>query len=1288
LTILDLQVLLIHMLLITSVLKLIKPQIQVMRISGLKVFLLLLVAICWSTNQGFCSDMEEQPPFGALKIISSSVSGVEGSTVCVDISVENFEAMLSLQFALQFDPTVVSPICPPTQLNLFGLMPTQFNCNDTDQGFVKMVWLDPNTGLSGGVTEPDGYVIFTLCFDLIGNPGEISPIAVTIDQLDLDLEYSQITDPDDTNTFETFTTADIMGGEIEILCGQLSIFEGHCDSDGSSNTGAITFYPCGGTPPYSYTIPQVPTSGMINNDREEVTITNLSPGAYDITVTDATGTMETINVIIANSTSLSVAPSVFPPSCWNRENGRININNSIAGGLPPYTTQWSTGLYNNDELRRLGNGTYGLTVTDAQGCKVTQDIPVFIDTLRASANILTLPTCPGSNDGEVFLTASGGTPYSGFRYSFNGNSPSVDYLDNMAPDGWYFYEVADGSIPTCRSEIDSIFLGTQGNITTVIDTFDVSCAGENDGGFFLTASGGSNFTFRIRDEFGDPPTFAVSSNNTFQSDSLGPGNWIITTEDFFLGCITMDTIQIVEPEPLVVVKDSINPSCLDGDGEISIMASGGTVSTDYIYTWSDGGSGANRTGLNGGTYIVTVTDDNSCEEILSIDLVAGGVLQIEASVVQPIECGMGDNGSVTVTVQNQGEFRFLWESDGNFISNEQTATGLGVGTYIVTVTDTILGCFSMDTISLVNPSDVSIMVNYTIPQCPFPNFMNGSIGITPTMGTPPFEFLWDDGSTGSVRGAIAAGDYAVTVTDDNGCVVDTVLTLDNPPAIQVDVSSIIGVTCNGVNDGQAIAAASGGTVDNGIYNFFWSSAPDDVDFNINISAADALGAGTQYVIVTDSQCPSDTIFFEVPDIEPLTIDTAASTITDPSCFDLTDGNITIEAQGGNPASYSYQWTYDGSTGPSLSGLGEGTYYVIITDDNNCSNTDSVVLVRPDSLYLDIDQGTTVDLTCFNPGEGQIGVVAQGGSPGYTFQWTDAVSDGPIAGFLSDGTYFVTVTDSRGCTDIESYTLTSPEPVQAVVPQPEDPDCFGGKTCIQVESASGGTGDNYTFTINRGIRFPIDSCIEVFAGPYNITVFDSAGCSVEYQVDINQPEEVVVDLGPDIEISLGEASDPISANISSVFSIDSILWFPVDSIDCMTPDCQVISVNPSSNTTYIVQVVDENGCKDTDEIEVRVSKRRNIYTANIFSPNQDGFNEQFELVTGSGVTFVEYFKIFDRWGNMVFGRENFNPENSIDNAWDGDYNGSRAQPGVYVYVARVRFLDNETIEFKGDVTLIR
>jgi gliding motility-associated-like protein len=1259
-----------------------------MRISGLTVLAYLFFTIHLAAFSPSIPGMEDQPPFGALQISASDASGVQGSQVCVDISVANFEAMISLQFALQFDPTVVSPICPPTQLNLFGLMPTQFNCNDTDQGFVKMVWLDPNTGLSGGVTEPDGTIIFTLCFDLIGDPGSFSPIYVTLDQLDLDLEYSQVTDPTRPNDFETFTNGDIVPGRIDILCGSLSVFEGHCDSDGNANNGSVTFYPCGGTPPYNFVITPIGTAGMITNDREEVTINNLAPGSYDIVVTDAAGTVVTAPLVIANATPFTVDPLVVPPTCWDRENGRILINNTIAGGLPPYTTEWSNGLFNNDQFRRLGNGTYGLTVTDAQGCEITRDINVFVDTLKVTAEVQTLPTCPGSTNGEVLLRASGGTPYSGFNYSYNGNAPSVDFLDNMVSDGWYYYEVEDGASPTCRSTLDSIFLASQRTITTNIVVEDVTCAGMNDGSFVLTATGGNNFRFTIRDEFGDPPPVAINSNNIFESDSLEPGIWFITTEEFFLGCIALDTIEIFEPEPLVVVKDSLNPSCLDGDGEITLTVSGGTISTDYTYTWSDAGTGPNRTMLNGGLYTVTIADDNQCEEILQFDLVAGGVLQIDALVTQEIECASGNNAIITVDVLSQGNFSYLWEQNNAEISRQQTVTDVGPGTYIVTVRDTILGCFSMDTVQVNNPSDVTIMVNNTLPQCPFPDFMNGSIGVTPTGGTPPFEFLWDDGSTGSVRGAIAAGDYAVTITDGNGCQLDTLLTLDNPDSIQVNVSSIVGVSCFGDNDGSALAVASGGTVNNGIYNFFWSSAPDDVDFNVDQSIADALGAGRQYVIVTDAQCPSDTIFFDIPDIEPLSIDTSLSQISDPMCYQDENGTITVQGQGGNSSSYSYQWTFDGSTNPTLSNLGSGTYYVIITDANNCSRRDSVTLVEPDSLAVTIDPATTVDLTCFNPGEGQIGVVAQGGSPGYTFDWTGDIIDGPIAGSLSDGTYFITVTDSRGCSDVVSYSLSSPEPVQADIPQPAMPDCFGGKTCIGVENPTGGTESNYTFTVNRGIRFPIDTCVEVFAGPYTITVFDSAGCSVEYMVDIDQPEEVVVDLGDDIEISLGESSPPINADIDAVFSIESILWSPLDSLNCMTADCQVISVSPNQNTIYTVQVVDSRGCTDFDEIEVRVSKRRNVFAANIFTPNEDGYNDTFELITGSGVTFVDYFKIYDRWGNLVFSRENFLPENAIDNSWNGKYKDQDVQPGVYVYIAKVQFLDNEFIEFKGDITLLR
>ncbi|HMQ08836.1 MAG TPA: cohesin domain-containing protein, partial [Saprospiraceae bacterium] len=130
-----------------------------MRITGWIVWLLIL-CISKAVN---AQDL--------LRIIASSETGMTGDRICIEYSVENFINIQNFQFSLHFDPTVVRPVCPPNSTNLVGLNPTNFNCNSINQGFIRMLWLDPNNGVMCGESLPDGFVMFTLCFDIIGDPG-------------------------------------------------------------------------------------------------------------------------------------------------------------------------------------------------------------------------------------------------------------------------------------------------------------------------------------------------------------------------------------------------------------------------------------------------------------------------------------------------------------------------------------------------------------------------------------------------------------------------------------------------------------------------------------------------------------------------------------------------------------------------------------------------------------------------------------------------------------------------------------------------------------------------------------------------------------------------------------------------------------------------------------------------------------------------------------------------------------------------------------------------------------
>jgi gliding motility-associated-like protein len=172
----------------------------------------------------------------------------------------------------------------------------------------------------------------------------------------------------------------------------------------------------------------------------------------------------------------------------------------------------------------------------------------------------------------------------------------------------------------------------------------------------------------------------------------------------------------------------------------------------------------------------------------------------------------------------------------------------------------------------------------------------------------------------------------------------------------------------------------------------------------------------------------------------------------------------------------------------------------------------------------------------------------------------------------------------------------------------------------------------------------------------------------------------------LDVQLGLPAPVITAKIDTDNPIALLVWTPDDSIICLAQDCSVIEASPSETTDYILTVTDINGCTGSDLVTVRVKNTRNVFFPNIFSPNQDGFNDYFQAVIGPGVEKIEQLTIYDRWGNTVFTQSDFVPDPAGTDGWDGTFSGRRLDPGVFVYTAMARFIDGKVIEYSGSVTL--
>jgi gliding motility-associated-like protein len=267
-----------------------------------------------------------------------------------------------------------------------------------------------------------------------------------------------------------------------------------------------------------------------------------------------------------------------------------------------------------------------------------------------------------------------------------------------------------------------------------------------------------------------------------------------------------------------------------------------------------------------------------------------------------------------------------------------------------------------------------------------------------------------------------------------------------------------------------------------------------------------------------------------------------------------------------------------------------------------------------------------------------------------------------------------------------YNLQQPLPIFAIIPEPELPLCFGEQTLVTVDTAFGGNGGPFYFTIDNGVETPLGGSVLVYAGEHLITVIeDGSECTLDSIITVVEPPQIVVDLGPDIVIELGDSARLEPVDIISALPLDSVAWDPLTYLsfanDPLRPWCR-----PIESLTYTLTVFDINGCVGFDEIYVDVDKNRNVFIPNIFSPNGDGANDEFFVNLGPGAVKANYMRVFDRWGELLYEKTDILPGEL--QGWDGYFRGKVVDSGVLVYIIEVTFEDNITLLYRGDLTVVK
>ncbi len=319
-------------------------------------------------------------------------------------------------------------------------------------------------------------------------------------------------------------------------------------------------------------------------------------------------------------------------------------------------------------------------------------------------------------------------------------------------------------------------------------------------------------------------------------------------------------------------------------------------------------------------------------------------------------------------------------------------------------------------------------------------------------------------------------------------------------------------------------------------------------------------------------------------------------------------------------------------------------------------------------------------SCAGYADGSIAVNPFAGLPPYQYLWNTGATTATINN-ISAGTYFVTISDSKSCIAEKTIELTEP-PSLAIDFSIQEPFCFGENSGQVILHPSGGTPE-YLLIFGEGLT-STDTIFENIAGGiYNVLIEDKNACILKTSVIVGQPNPILISLPPDTDLPMG-CSLELSTQIIADFPYQ-IQWTPAFGLDCF--NCEDPRTQPLQDIVYQIAVLDSTGCAVMDSIRISVIKNYGVYIPNTFSPNGDGTNDHFEIFTGKDVEEILSFTIFNRWGAVIFQKNNFSPGDP-NARWDGHFLQNGYNPGVFVYLVKVRFVDGHEKIFSGDVFIAK
>jgi gliding motility-associated-like protein len=835
------------------------------------------------------------------------------------------------------------------------------------------------------------------------------------------------------------------------------------ESNCGFNNGAITVVANGTNGPFTYSMNGGPfdPSGVY---------TNLFAGAYEITAVDQLGCSESVFFGINDIEMDGITLFQTDANCFGVADGTIEVQN-VSGAMPITYELDNTGVTQSSGFfPSLPFGSHIVTIYDGGFCvftipfNVLEPTEIQFDTTKTNIN------CSGGNTGAInFINVTGGTGAYQFSIDAGGTFQTSPNFTGLAA-GTYDLAVMDAN--GCMV-FGTVTLIQAPPLTLATTVFDLTCFNDNSGGIQIGSTGGTGAY-----------QYSIDNGATFSPIesffNLAAGTYNLITKDA-VGCQITGTAIVNQPAQLTATYTPTNALC-NGvcNGQIVVNAAGGT--TPYLYSPDNGLNyfvSSTLLNLCAGNIDIQIKDDNDC--FITAVQVIGQPTAVTLNVVPTDETCAASNGQLAITgAGGTGAYTYSI-NNGVTYSATSTYTGLPAGVYNVFIHDAN-NCQATTSSSISNLAS-PIIIGAAVTNVTCNAACNGQLQVTVSGGTGAISYSIGTPQAASLITGICAGNYTLTITDQNGCTDTQPITVTEPTPLAAIVTPTA-LTCFGNNTGQITFNASGGTAP---YTY---STNNGVSFS-NQTTVQFLSAGTYNTVVKDAN--GCLINNSIIVTQPAQLAVQSLVTNNASCHGVCDGDATVTMTGGT-IPYSYAWS-NGATGSNATNaLCAASYDVTVTDNNGCSIVQTFSITEPPLLVITSTSAT--DALCNGDCNGTITInsnLATGYSVnnGTTFQASNT-----FAGLCAN-TYNIQIQDAAGCTQSGTITVGQPQPlVQGLIPEDGLLICYDGYGTLS-GSATGGTAPYY-FVWNTGDTTQYLTVNLTAPATFTCTVYDQNGCASNVQ----------------------------------------------------------------------------------------------------------------------------------------------------------------------------------------------